>query len=211
MNGIEWSREEKAQLEELAGNVLPRRIYDAYSRWAKKNGYPVRTRSAIASAISRRRISRKAEGEWVTTSYVASVLEVSIDAPQRWIEKGLIESYRNPGQKTRWYLRRSDIVGFAKRHPELLGGIGAEKLFMLLENQDLADSIAERFPKKRGSGKMVQAVESGRIYESVSAAAREVFATHQGIQSAIRTGGRCAGYHWKRIEPNGLSTVSQAA
>jgi DNA-binding transcriptional MerR regulator len=182
-----------------------------YNRWARKHGYPERSKSAIGSAIGRRKLSRRAEGDWVTSSYIAEVLGVSIDVPQRWAERRLIESYKNTGSKTRRYFRRSDLVGFAIRHPELLGGIDSQRLYMLLENQDLADSIAERFPRRRGSGTMVQAVESGRIYQSVSEAGREVFATGQAIHSAIRTGGMCAGYHWKRIEPHGLSTISQAA
>lgn len=211
LNGIEWSQEERAALEAIAGNVLPRRIYDAYSRWAKKNGYPYRTRYAITSALSRRKISRIAEGDWVSSSYIASVLGISIDVPQRWAERNLIESYKNSGRTSRRYFRRSDLVGFAKRNPELLGGISSERLFTLLEDENLAELIARNFPKRRGSGTMVLAVESGQVYESVSAAAREVFATHQGIQSAMRTGGTCAGYHWKRIKPNELSTVGQAA
>lgn len=211
LNGIEWSQEERAALEAIAGNVLPRRIYDAYSRWAKKNGYPHRTKQAIGSALSRRKISRLAEGDWVGSSYIASVLGISIDAPQRWAEKNLIESYKHSGKTSRRYFRRSDLVAFAKRNPELLGGISSERLFMLLENEDLAESIARNFPKRRGSGTMVLAVETGQIYDSISAAAREVFVTNQGIQSAIRTGGTCAGYHWKRIKPNELPIVSQAA
>lgn len=211
MNGIGWTQEEKAALEAFVGNVPPRRTYAAYSNWAKRNGYPSRTRSAVMSAISRHKISRRAEGDWITPSYIAGVLGVSIDVPQRWAERGLVNSLKNSNSRSRRYFKRSDIVAFAKSNPDLLGGINGERLFTLLEDEDLAGWIAQNFPRRRGTGKMVQAVESGRIYESVNAAAREVFATHQAIQSAIKTGGTCAGYHWKRIEPHGLSTISQAA
>lgn len=211
MSRVFWTAEEKAALESIAGNVLPNMIAGLYNRWAKKHGYQERTKRAIVSAMGRRKVSRKAEGEWVTASYIAATLGVSIDVPQRWAEKGLIESYKKAGGKSRRYFKRLDIINFANQHPDLLGGIDRQKLFMLLEDDILADSIAKNFPKRRGSGTMVLAVESGQVYESVSAAAREVFATHQGIQSAIRTGGTCAGYHWKRIKPNGLPTVSQAA
>jgi hypothetical protein len=211
MKKVFWSPEEKAALESIAGNVLPTMIFSAYNRWAKKNGYTERTRQSIASAMGRRKVSRKAEGDWIAASYIASTLGTSIDVPQRWAEKGLIESYKNAGSKSRRYFRRADVVALARNRPSVFGGIDRQRLFMLLEDEDLADFIAQNFPKPRGSGKMVQAVESGRIYESVTAAARDVFATSQGIHSAMKVGGTCAGYHWKRIEPNGLSTVSQAA
>lgn len=191
-----WTPEEKSALESLAGNVLPRMLVGSYNRWAKKNGYPERTNKAIYSALGRRRLSRKAEGEWVTSSYIATVLGVSIDVPQRWAERNLIASRKNAGRSMVRYFRRTDILAFAKKRPDLLGGIASEKLFLLLEDEELAESIALAFPKRKGAGRMIKAVESGQVYPSVVAAAKEVFATRQGIHSAIRNNGTCAGFHW---------------
>lgn len=194
-----WTTEERIALESIAGNVPPRKLPKAYNEWAGDNNYPKRTGAAITSALARRKISRKPEGTWITTSYISAVLGISPDVPQRWVEKDLIKSHKAPRKRANHYFKRSDLIDFAKKHPDRLGGISSKNLFILLEDQELADSISSRFPRKKGSGTMVQAIESGKVYESVLAAARDVFSSGQGIHSAIRTGGTCAGFHWRRI------------
>jgi hypothetical protein len=190
-------------LESIAGNMPSKHLAACYNSWASKSGYPPRSVNAIKSMMSRSKISRRAEGEWITCSYIADVLGLKIDTPQRWAEKGFIECYRNRGRSTHRYFRRSDLVEMARKHPSLLGGIDRNNLLALLEDEDLVGFIAASHPRRKGSGMPVEAIESGRIFPSVKAAARALYVTPQGIHSAMRIGGTCAGFHWRRIQqPN---------
>ena len=196
-------------LESMAGNMPPKHLSACYNSWASKSGYPPRSANAIKCMMMRNKISRRAEGEWITCSYIAEVLGLKIDTPQRWAEKGFINCYRNRGRSTRRYFRRSDLVEMARKHPCLFGGIDRDSLLSLLEDEDLVDSIVAAYPRRRGSGTPVQAIESGRIFPSVRAAAKALYVTPQGIHSAMRINGTCAGYHWRRIEPAQLTKSCQ--
>lgn len=198
MTWVKWTQEELVSLESIAGSTYPPKVRETYNRWAKKSGYPVRSGSSILSACSRYKISRQAECDFLTSGSIAKILGIAIDAPQRWAERKYIESVSR-GSKGVRYFRRSDIVSLARRQPDLFGGIERDRLFMLLEDSDLASSIASGFTKRKGSGRPILAVESGIVYQSVTAASRQLYATRQGIHSAIRSGGTCAGFHWKRI------------
>lgn len=169
----------------------------------------MRSRHVILNVCPRRKISRKAECNFLTSGEIARILDVKIDVPQRWAERNYVPTVHNGKQRYNRYFRRSDLVEMAKKSPDLLGGIDRDRLFMLLEDVDLADSIAARFPRRKGPGTMIQAVESGRIFPSFKAAARELHVSSQGIHSAMRINGTCAGYHWRRVDPTQLPQSCQ--
>lgn len=171
----------------------------AYNQWAKNSGHPKRTALAISSALIRYGISRKAEGEWIRVGYVAEVLGISIDVPQRWAEQKLLPYYINPKKKGQRYFTRSNLVDLARRQPDLFGGIDRDRLFLLLEDSDLVDSILSAFPNRKGSGKLIMAVESGQVFPSLCAAARAIGVCPQSIYFAMKRGRRCAGFHWKHV------------
>lgn len=195
-----WTRNEILAIEGLAGDVPPVKITEYYNKWAKKNGYPERTYWAISSLMVRNGISRKAEGEWVTSRYISKTLGVSIDIPQRWAEKERIKCYHNGSRRSPRFYKRSDILRLAREQPELFGGIPADRLFILLEDYELCETIVKTYPYKKSSGRAVIAVESGMMYPSVCAAARAVSVCPQSISFALRRGGTSAGYHWKHVQ-----------
>lgn len=195
-----WSPEEIASLEAIAGHTYTPRVIETYNRWAKRNGFPVRTRTSVLSVCSRYKISRQADGLFLTSGKIAEILGVAIDIPQRWAERGYIPTIHSGKKCDPRYFNRRDLVKLAKQQPDLFGGIERDRLFSLLEDSDLADSIATRFPRRRGTGTPVQAIESGRIFPSVSAAARALHVTPQGIHSAMRINGTCAGFSWRKVD-----------
>lgn len=56
-------------------------------------------------------------------------------------------------------------------------------------------------PQIREAKTPVQCVETGTVYESYSDAGRAVGHRSNGIHRAVKTGGRAAGFHWRRPEP----------
>jgi hypothetical protein len=199
LNGIPWTPEELASLEAISGDTYTSRVIEAYNRWAKNNGFPLRTKTSVLSACSRNKISRQADGLYLTSGKIAGILGVSTDVPQRWAELGYIATVHSGRQCDPRYFKRSDLVRLAKQQPDLFGGIKRDRLFALLERENLADSIAARFPRRKGAGQPVQAIESGRIFPSVCAAARALYVTPQCIHSAMRINGTCAGFSWRKV------------
>ena len=189
-----WSADEIEALDDIATNYPSDMFVEQYNRWALKHGYVRRSRNALLSKASRLGIRCQATGRWVSPRYVAQVLGISIDTPQRWDELGVLIARRDRGGR-RAFLR-SDVIRLAREQPAVFGGISPDRLFALLEDRELADDIAQRFPRRAIDPKPVKVVETGWRYPTIRAAAAQLYVTRQAIQFALRTGGTCAGYHW---------------
>lgn len=197
MKGSRWTAAELEMLLHLAGNEPSDRMIGIYNKWATTSGYDTRTERSITIAINRRGCSYRAVGEWVTTGYVGAVLGRSRRTIAAWVRRGLIRSHKRAcGQS---YIRRSDIVAMARRNPEILGGIERDRLWALLEDEGLAESIATSHPRHHSQHQPVIAVELRRQFPSITRAAAQVFVTPPAIRRAIRTGGTAAGYHWTHV------------
>lgn len=194
MKPARWTAREMEMLEQMAGDQPPDRLIRSYNNWAKRQGFTARTHGAILTRLSRAGISARAEGDWVSSGYVCATLGIGIDTTQRWTDHRGIPHHRG-GRNARFF-RRSDLRRVAREQPETFGGISADRLFLLLEDRELADSIAARFPRRAMEPRPVRAVETGWSYPSVRAAAARFNICRQAIQHAIRTGGTAAGLHW---------------
>lgn len=197
---MKWTPAELSQLELFAGDLPRATAIRIYRSWATKNGMPRRSNQAIEGTIYRYGLSLRATGQWLTLGGIAGQLGISHDCPQRWVHQGLLSSTRI-GQTDRRvnYIRRADLVAFARAYPQALGGIEQSRLMMLLEDEELAEAIATDHPRRPWHRKTVRAVETGRTWPTVRAAAREVFVTRQAITYALRTGGTAAGWHWQEV------------
>lgn len=193
-----WSAEEFEKLEMLAGELPTEVIHKEYNRWALRNGYPARRHKAVLLKLRNSGISYQPVGEWITCRYIADILGVEEMTPRRWVRSELIKPYRSITTR-RIYIKRSDIVDLAKKMPQVFGGIEESKLYMLLEDADLAHSIAKSFPRKRLAKRPIQNIETGVIYKSVGDAASVYFVRQQSIHFAIKNGGTCADFHWRYV------------
>jgi hypothetical protein len=68
--------------------------------------------------------------------------------------------------------------------PRVLGGFSADALFLLLEDRRLAESVAAQYPQAIGDWR-IRCVETGQIWPSCIAAARELNVSRQAISKAI--------------------------
>jgi len=194
MSGIRWSDEETEMLMHMIENQPVDRYPSAYNLWASAYGHPVRTRKALQKKASSLRVTDKSCGDWVSTGYVCAMLGVTLFTARYWTDCKGIPCHRGPNRRR--FFRRSDLRKLAKQQPSLFAGIDADRLFLLLEDRPLADGIAARFPRRAMDPKPVRAVETGRRYASIRAAAEQVNVSRCSIRQAIRSGWRSAGYHW---------------
>jgi hypothetical protein len=84
-----------------------------------------------------------------------------------------------------FYIERRAWRRLAREMPRVLGGFPADRLFLLLEDRELADTIAARYSRPMGDWR-IRCVETGRIYPSCGHAAREHHVTQACISLAIR-------------------------
>jgi hypothetical protein len=195
-----WSQAELEQLELIAGDMPRAMAIRIYRSWATKNGQPQRTNQAIEGAIYRYGMSLRATGQWLTMGGIAAVLGISHDCPYRWVQQGLLSATpMGRCQRKVHYVRRSDLVAFARRHPEALGGIERSRLVMLLDDEELAEAIAAEHRHRPWHRKRVVCVETGIVHPTVREAAKAVHVTRQAITYALRTGGTAAGWHWREV------------
>ena len=189
-----WTPDEEEMLQQLAVDHPPDRVPTLYRTWAGSNGYVMRSASSIRSKLVALRITDKATGDWVNTGYVCKLLGISFDMPHRWTDKYGIPAHRD-GHGRRYFSRR-ELRRIARDHPERFAGINADRLFLLLEDRQLADGIAAAYPSRPMESRPVRAIETGWLYQSVREASKRVGAHRSSIQRSIRTGTKAGGYHW---------------
>ena len=195
-----WSPAELMQLESMAGDMPASLLTRSYRIWASLNGYPRRSKAAIESAVCRNGMSLEATGRWVTLGNIYRTLGIPADGPQRWVDTGLLLSrHQSAGRRPVQYVRRDDLLAFARQHPDRLGGIPVERLALLLEDEELAEAIAAAHPRRPWHRKAVRCVETGKTFPTTRAAAAAIWVRRQAITYALRTGGTAGGFHWQEV------------
>jgi hypothetical protein len=207
MNGTYWTQPETDKLLELAGDLPWPILCKRYNAWAKATGYTARNSNALTIHLNRNGGSRVPVGQWITTGAIHKILGVSKNVPAKWIRKWPeILKPVTPGSnfRGRIYIRRDYLLLFARQHPEQFGGIPIPNLLMLLENEPLAQSIAEAYPYRpdgiasyRRPPRPVRCVETGETFPSILAASRAVYVTKHAIWAALQRSAPSAGFHWE--------------
>jgi hypothetical protein len=182
-----WSRAESDYLEFRVGDVPFPELAANFRRHAQQQGWPHRSDKAITMRLKRMGQKGRARcGATVTTGGVAAILGCPATRVEAWLRRPAILAILQP----RWvgsfrYFERSAWVQLAREHPQVFGGFEADVLFMLLEDRELADSIAARYSRNLGDWR-VRCVETGRIYSSCGAVAKEHHVTQACVSLAVR-------------------------
>lgn len=196
---VRWSKAETDHLEMIVGDFPFPILCHNYNVWAGKNGYTLRSRGAIQDKIGRLKTSRIVVGEWVRLTDVSKFLDVSKQTLMKWSGLGILPITRIGDSRNHWhYVKRKDIVQLANQNPQLIGGRNYNDLAMLLEDQDLARSISEDYPRQKPKKRRVRCIEGGLIYESVAEAARRHHVSRRRIHQSMKTGERAGGFHWEK-------------
>ena len=182
-----WSRDEIELLEQLAGDVPFPELLRKLHREAAVHGWPLRTRKAVLmklSTLGHRAMAR--QGAVLTTGGAAELLGCAATRVEAWLRRQRVVEVLQPrwvGQRR--YIDRRSWRRLARELPEVLGGFSADALFLLLEDRELAESVAAAHPRPLGDWR-VRCVETGRVYQSCGAAAAEHHVTQACISLAIR-------------------------
>jgi hypothetical protein len=191
-----WTQAEIEHLESIAGDSPSPALPTAYNAWAEANGYQPRTMQAIWALARSRGIGLKAEGQYVSTTWISSLLGVPVQTITSWIDYGHLRTYEG---LARSYVLRSSIRTLAKKRPHLFAGFGREKLFLLLEDEKLANHLAENYPRNNHRHRGVRAIEAGKVYRSLRLAAKAHSVSHTAIARAIHAKRDFAGFHWEYV------------
>ena len=182
-----WTQPELEWLEQLAGDVPFPTLLRSMHYKATAEGWPPRTDKAIVMRMRRsRQFCRARTGEWTTTYGAGELLGCPGTRVEAWLRRKPIARILDPQTTggTRYISRRS-WRRLAKQMPRVLGGFSSDALFLLLEDRDLADAIAQQHPRPMGDWR-VRCVETGEVYSSCGAAARKHYVTQACISLAIR-------------------------
>lgn len=182
-----WTPAETAALEQLAGDVPLLELVRRYRRIANPAGWPHRSRHAIQLKMVKMGLPvRVNAGEWVTTGGAAEILGCPGCRVEAWLRRPKTAAILQPiiRGKNR-YITRAAWRRLARERPAVLGGYGADRLFLLLEDRELAESVAARYPRRSGDWR-VRCCETGKVWPSARRAAAELHVSRQAITLAIR-------------------------
>jgi hypothetical protein len=182
-----WSPPEAEYLDRLVGDLPFPELVARFHRQAQRQGWPPRTERAILARL--RRTGQRASGRcgaYLTTGAAAELLGCPGTRVEAWLRQRRVRDILQPiwAGKTR-YIERKAWRRLARERPQVLGGFPADVLFLLLEDRELAESVASRYRAAMGDWR-IRCIENGRIYRSASAAARELHVTQSAISLAIK-------------------------
>lgn len=184
-----WSPAEAAHIEALAGDHPFPELVKLFQRRARREGWPVRSEKAIALRMLRVGLRGRARDGACTTTYgAAELLGVSGECVVAWLRNAEIHQIlapRAPGRIR--YIERAAWRRLARQRPDVFGGIPADRLFLLLEDRELADQVAAAHPIGRADWR-VRCVETGKVWSNCKAAGAELCVAHDTISRAMREG-----------------------
>jgi hypothetical protein len=209
-----WTQPEIDHLEQLAGDVPFPTLLRSMKYKATAEGWPTRTPKAIVLRMRRsHQLGRARTGEWTTTYGAAELLGCPGSRVEAWLRRKPVLQILAPEWTggTRYMSRRS-WRRLAREMPRVLGGFSADALFSLLEDRDLAETVATAHPRPMGDWR-VQCVETGQIWASCAAAAKELHVSQAAVSLSIRQHRQLTalGMTFEALRGAGPSVPSQAA
>ncbi len=184
-----WTPAETDYLESLAGEYPMKEIGRRYRRHAGLEGWPKRTDKAIQLKLTALgHPTRVRAGEWLTTGGAADLLGCSCARVEAWFRSKRNSEILNPQWRGKFrYVSRRNWRKLARQRPQALGGFSADQLFALLEDRELAEQVAARYPRPRGDWR-VRCIETGQVWPSAVKAAAELHVSQSAIIIAMRRG-----------------------
>ena len=184
---LRWTQPELDHLDTLAGDVPLPTLLKRMKCKAAREGWPLRTPKAIVMRMHRSgQLCRARVGEWTTTNGVGELLGCPGTRVEAWLRRPGIAAILAP----EWtgpirYINRRSWRRLAKQMPRVLGGFSADALFSLLEDRDLAEAVAAAHPRPMGDWR-VRCIETGQIWPSCAAAARELHVSQAAVSGSVR-------------------------
>jgi hypothetical protein len=185
--GPPYSREESEFLEPLAGDLPLKEIVRLFQKHAAEQGWPPRSHRSIQQRLIRMGHEvRVRAGDWVTTGGAGEILGCPGTRVEAWLRRPSTRKILQPVWRGAFrYISRRSWRRLAKEKPQVLGGFSVDRLFDLLEDRELAEQVAARYPRPRGDWR-VRCVETGQTWPSAVKAAAELHVSQATITRAMR-------------------------
>lgn len=187
MRAPRWTQPELEHLYKIAGDMPFPSLLRSMKHKATHEGWPARTPKAIVMRMRRSgQLCRARIGEWTTANGAGELLGCPGTRVDAWLRRPGITAILAP----EWtgpirYISRRSWRRLAREMPRVFGGFSADALFMLLEDRDLAESVAAAHPRPMGDWR-VRCIETGQIWPSCAAAARELHVSQAAISGSVR-------------------------
>ena len=187
MNGPMWSDAELEYLQRLAGEHPLPALTKRMRMRALTRGWPTRSQKAIVDKLHHLGLPARPRTDNCTTTYgAAELLGLSGDRVSKWLQDAEIREILMPRTYGRaHYIIRDGWRRLARARPYMFAGIPADNLFSLLEDRDLADSIAAAYPCGRTDWR-VRCRETGKVWNNCKEAGAALNVHHSTITLAIR-------------------------
>lgn len=204
-NAGRWVKGELDIIEQLSTSMPPKRLYMTYCRMAADRGFPKRSEAAFRCKLRLLGIPLMPELDWYKLNQLAEMFDTTRHLVYKLVKKGLRAERESDHPNQPWFVSRAELRRFARKRPELFRHFNPDGLFVALEDRKLVELIMAQ-PKvhlpNRYNPTTVRCVETGNIYKSYRAAAREVFVDPSAIYASAKHGHRAGGYHWVVVSEN---------
>ena len=199
MGGKVWTPYELDTLTLLAGDVPWPALPQTYWNTVRQHGYPRRTATALRRKCNDLGLQRAAIGRWVNAGLICKLMGISYEAVQTLMRNGLLTGTRfGDTRGHRYYFKRTDLRRLAGTHAYLFGGLDCAALTQLFDDITLAKQVAELQLPRLQQSRPVLCVETGKVYPSLSAAARAVYVSPKCISTALDSPDKTsASYTWR--------------
>lgn len=186
-----WLPAELELLNQLAGDVPWPKAVQVFQREARLRGWPERTENAMGCQAKKLGFSCRADaGTWTTTYGAGRLLGCDPRRIDAWFDEPSLVAILEPKQLKPGgarFICRAAWRRLARERPDVLGGLTADGLFLLLEDRELADAVASRYRLRRNDYR-VRCIETGRVYASCDAVAQSHHVSRSAVSLAIRRG-----------------------
>jgi hypothetical protein len=196
-----WSDEEINVLLELAQTLPSESLFRTYNIIASSRNFKKRTSNALRMRLQRLGISLTPCVEWYPISQIAEMLGLCYKTVSNWEKYGLKVSRMSNCRRSPRFVHQSELKKFIKSKPRFFGGCNRFGIYSFLEDIDAVDNLLKKYPTRHHPTRRypVEKIDTGEIFESITAAAKAVGASPKLLCRAISEGIRCRGTYWRII------------
>lgn len=200
-----WKQEEVDWLLENIQSRPLSQFLRAFNAWAAMNGYKTRTKNSLDKKIRALGYSTRPIIEYYTPMRLSQMLNIPRDTIHGWkkLKEHPLETYQHDHKyKAFNYITGKQFKDFARHHPECLGGADEIGLQILLEDSLWAKEILRAYPKRPAKmfpSMRVRCIDTGKIYPSLGAAARDIHVVRQSVARAVHNGSKVCGLRFEAV------------